>query len=183
LVRVRRATPNDDVEWIELLKKVQVYSDSWEAAYLKKPSFSSALDWVLENEQSIIGICAGHTIYSDSGTLYSVEVLAIDPAHRQKGYGATLIARVSEQCPPNSPLVFWTKCPLASAWYEKLGFLKIEEATLMTVCQGSTEEWRLTNKKQNGLGLKAYSISCPWTSIRSREASQAGKCFSNKPST
>ena len=129
-MRVRGFKLEDRSNWIDLLKRVQEVSDSWEAAYLDKPRFSDILDFVLEIEGGIVGVLAGHAIYQDSGTFFSVEVLAIDPKFQGLGYGAFFVSEVSRRLPLNSPLLFWTRSATASTWYEKLGFYLHDQVVL-----------------------------------------------------
>ena len=160
---VRRAQPDDTPAWIEFLKRVQVVSDSWEAAYLDKPRFSESLDWLLEDDGQIQGSLCGHAIYQDQGTLYSVEVFAIDPQHQGLGYGVFLISEVSRRLPPTSPLVFWTSSIKATSWYQKNNFQLADQTHLYTQQVGKREEWLLDRKKINmGHRLDAYAILCPW---------------------
>ena len=171
-MRVRRFKPEDRLDWIDLIKRVQEVSDSWEAAYLDKPRFSEALDFVLEKEGRIVGVLAGHAIYQDSGTFFSAEVLAIEPKFQGLGYGAFMASEVSRCLPPNSPLLFWTRSEMASKWYEKLGFYLHDELVLQQQqvqklntpeqLGDSIEAWSLERHNQHGIRLKAYAIKCPW---------------------
>jgi GNAT superfamily N-acetyltransferase len=169
-----------------LLKATQIHSDAWEAAYLKRPNFDPQLNFGLWTESLgewfLTATIGGHLIQKSDGQFFSVEVLAVHPDHQKLGYAQKLISFSLKHLDKSCPIIFWTRCPNANAWYERQEFKLIEEKQL--------QEARLTHRDHLGVKLTpqqintwCYAISGESPPIFCRSFSHGGNTVNNPAST
>lgn len=137
------------------MAEVQTHSNAWEALYLHRPNFHSDLDWVWVEDGAIIGILGGHRI--DTNPHWSVEILATHPQKRGRNLGLSMIREVQTRI-ETLPMLFWTRCTKARAFYLKHGFPEVQSGKLQKISQHGGQEIRFVTSSSEGEAVWCYGL-------------------------
>lgn len=104
------------------MHRIQSHSASWEALYFKHPDFTGGIDLCFYHNNQMVGIFAGHSLKNEQQDhIYSIEIMAIDPDHQNKGFGKQILQLAWQHTPKAKAFIFWTNSPKASQFYSNAG--------------------------------------------------------------
>jgi hypothetical protein len=89
----------------------------------------------------MIGICAGHEIQSDTKRTFSIEILAVDPQHANKGVAKMMLKSIFKSL-NDIEIHLWTRSLDAYAYYKNhLKLEMIDSVSLNKLNEKNAQYW------------------------------------------